>query len=51
MAFTGTNEDILYGVPFAFDVSLSGELFNIARSFNTNATIKSQVGRNLTISE
>ena len=44
MSFTGTNEDVLYGVPFAFDVSVEGELFNIARSFNTNATIKRSVG-------
>ena len=44
MQFTGTNEEVLYGVPFAFDVSVEGELFNIARSFNTNATIKRTVG-------
>ena len=44
LSFTGSNEDVLYGVPFAFDVSVEGELFNIASSLNTNATIKRSVG-------
>lgn len=37
MNFTGSNEDVLYNVPFAFDISVEGELFNIARSLNPNA--------------
>ena len=37
MAFTGSNPDVLYDVPFQFDVAVQGELFNIARSFNPNA--------------
>lgn len=37
MAFTGSNPDVLYDVPFQFDVAVKGELFNIARSFNPNA--------------
>jgi hypothetical protein len=32
--FTGSNPDVLYNVPFQFDVSVAGELFNIARSLN-----------------
>ena len=51
MKFTGKNDEVLFGVPFAFDVSVEGELFNIARSFNTNATIKSQVGQSLSVVE
>ncbi|MEL7231802.1 MAG: YdbH domain-containing protein, partial [Pseudomonadota bacterium] len=51
LAFTGNNKDVLFGVPFAFDMSVEGELFNIARSFNTNATIKSQIGSNFRLSE
>ena len=51
MEFTGTNEDVLFGVPFAFDVSVEGELFNIARSFNTNATIKRSVGAGVSVVE
>lgn len=37
LSFTGSNKDVLYDVPFAFDVSVEGELFNIARSLNPNA--------------
>lgn len=46
MEFTGKNDDVLYGVPFAFDVTIEGELFNIARSLNPSATdiIKRKVG-------
>ncbi|MEM7729247.1 MAG: YdbH domain-containing protein [Pseudomonadota bacterium] len=36
VAFTGSNPDVLYNVPFAFDVTVEGELFNIARSLNPN---------------
>jgi hypothetical protein len=35
--FTGSNPDVLYGVPFEFDVSVEGELLNIARNLNPNA--------------
>lgn len=34
--FTGANPDVLYGVPFQFDITVEGELFNIARSLNPN---------------
>ncbi|MEL6688075.1 MAG: YdbH domain-containing protein [Pseudomonadota bacterium] len=37
VAFTGSNPDVLYGTAFQYDVSVEGELFNIARSFNPNA--------------
>lgn len=37
VAFTGSNPDVFYNVPFQFDVSVEGELFNIARSFDPNA--------------
>lgn len=36
MLFTGSNPDVLYDVPFQFDVTVEGELFNIARSLNPN---------------
>jgi len=34
--FTGSNPDVLYGVPFQFNITVEGELFNIARSLNPN---------------
>ncbi|MGB3455839.1 MAG: YdbH domain-containing protein, partial [Litorimonas sp.] len=36
VVFTGSNPEVLYNVPFQFDVSVEGELFNIARSLNPN---------------
>ncbi|MGJ8560838.1 MAG: intermembrane phospholipid transport protein YdbH family protein [Litorimonas sp.] len=36
LQFTGSNPEILYNSPFQFDVSVEGELFNIARSLNPN---------------
>ncbi|WP_409433011.1 YdbH domain-containing protein [Litorimonas sp. RW-G-Af-16] len=43
LAFDGKNPDVLNGQPFAFDVGIEGELFNILRSFNTSAQIKAQL--------
>lgn len=34
--FTGSNPEVLYGVPFQFAITVEGELFNIARSLNPN---------------
>ncbi|WP_298919076.1 YdbH domain-containing protein [uncultured Algimonas sp.] len=36
LLFTGSNPDVLYDVPFQFNVTVEGELFNIARSLNPN---------------
>ncbi|GLQ21100.1 YdbH domain-containing protein [Algimonas porphyrae] len=36
LLFTGSNPDVLFGVPFQFDMTIEGELFNIARSLNPN---------------
>jgi hypothetical protein len=43
--FDGTNEKVLNGQPFEFDIDVQGELFNILRSFNSNAQIKSEILR------
>ncbi len=45
MKFEGKNEKVLSGQPFAFDVTIEGELFNILRNFNSNEHIKSSVAR------
>jgi translocation and assembly module TamB len=36
LEFTGSNPDVFYDIPFQFDVTVEGELFNIARSLNPN---------------
>jgi len=36
LEFTGSNPDVFYNIPFQFDVTVEGELFNIARSLNPN---------------
>jgi len=36
LAFTGSNPDVFYAIPFQFDITVEGELFNIARSLNPN---------------
>ncbi|MEP1229780.1 MAG: YdbH domain-containing protein [Litorimonas sp.] len=41
--FSGSNAKVLNGQPFEFDVNIVGELFNILRSFDSNAQIKSQL--------
>lgn len=41
--FHGSNPKVLNGQPFEFDIRVVGELFNIMRSFNSNAQIKSQL--------
>jgi len=43
--FDGSNAKVLNRQPFRFDVSVKGELFNIARSFNSNAQVKSEILR------
>lgn len=43
--FDGTNKKVLNGQPFEFDIDVQGELFNILRSFNSNAQIKSEILR------
>lgn len=40
LKFEGNNAEVLNGQPFAFDVKVEGELFNILRSFDTNAQVK-----------
>jgi len=41
--FNGSNQKVLNGQPFEFDINVIGELFNIFRSFDSNAQIKSQL--------
>lgn len=36
LQFTGSNPEVFYNIPFQFDVTVEGELFNIARSLNPN---------------
>ena len=45
MVFDGSNQKVLNQQPFRFDISVRGELFNIARSFNTNARVKAEILR------
>lgn len=45
LAFDGSNPKVLNSQPFRFDITVKGELINIARSFNSNAQIKSEVLR------
>lgn len=45
LVFDGSNEKVLNRQPFRFDISVRGELFNIARSFNSNAQVKSEILR------
>ena len=45
LVFEGSNAKVLNQQPFRFDISVRGELFNIARSFNPNAQIKSKILR------
>jgi len=45
MKFLGKNEKVLNGQPFAFDVTIGGELFNILRNFNSNEHIKATAAR------
>ncbi len=41
--FHGSNSKVLNGQPFEFNINVVGELFNILRSFDSNAQIKSQL--------
>ena len=43
VVFNGANKKVLNGQPFEFDIEVQGELFNILRSFNSNAQIKSEL--------
>jgi hypothetical protein len=45
VVFDGRNKKVLNGQPFEFDINVTGELFNIARSFNSNAQVKSEILR------
>lgn len=45
VVFDGRNKKVLNGQPFEFDIDVTGELFNIARSFNSNAQVKSEILR------
>jgi len=45
LVFDGSNARVLNRQPFRFDISVKGELFNIARSFNSNAQVKSEILR------
>ena len=45
LIFDGSNAKVLNQQPFRFDVTVKGELFNIARSFNSNAQVKSEILR------
>ena len=43
--FNGSNAKVLNGQPFEFDIHVIGELFNIIRSFDSNAQIKSELAK------
>ncbi len=43
LIFDGSNKKVLNRQPFRFDVTVKGELFNIARSFDSNAKVKSEI--------
>ena len=45
LVFDGSNKKVLNRQPFRFDITVKGELFNIARSFNSNAQVKSEILR------
>ena len=45
LIFDGSNKKVLNGQPFRFDITVNGELINIARSFNSNAQLKSEILR------
>ena len=45
LVFDGSNQKVLNQQPFRFDITVKGELFNIARSFNTNARVKAEILR------
>jgi len=45
LVFDGSNQKVLNQQPFRFDISVKGELLNIARSFNSNAQVKSEILR------
>ena len=45
LIFDGSNQKVLNQQPFRFDISVRGELFNIARSFNSNAQVKAEILR------
>lgn len=45
LVFDGSNEKVLNRQPFRFDITVKGELFNIVRSFNSNAQVKSEILR------
>lgn len=45
LVFDGSNAKVLNRQPFRFDISVKGELFNIARSFNSNSQVKSEILR------
>ena len=45
LIFDGSNEKVLNRQPFRFDITVKGELFNIARSFNSNAQVKAEIMR------
>jgi hypothetical protein len=45
LIFDGSNAKVLNRQPFRFDISVRGELFNIARSFNSNAQVKAEILR------
>jgi len=45
LIFDGSNAKVLNQQPFRFDISVKGELFNIARSFDSNAQVKSEILR------
>ena len=46
LVFDGSNKNVLNRQPFRFDMKVRGELFNIARSFDSNAQVKSEILRN-----
>lgn len=43
MVFQGSNPDVLYGLPFKFNVRIEGELLNIVRNFQMGSLIAEEV--------
>lgn len=43
LVFQGSNPDVLYGLPFKFNVKIEGELLNIVRNFQLGTMIAEEV--------
>ncbi len=48
LVFQGSNPDVLYGIPFKFNVRIEGELLNIIRNFQLGTMIAEEVKKAIT---